>query len=65
MTTTLTTLTDDDVETRLRTTAGDVRLAGDDADGTDGDDADGTDGDDADGDATDVTDGDDADGQDA
>lgn len=70
MTTTRTTLTDDDVETRLRTTAGDVRLAGDDADGTDadgtdGDDADGTDGDDADGDATDVTDGDDADGQDA
>lgn len=63
MSATLHTLSDDDVETRFRTTAGDVRLAGDDADGTDGDDADGTDGDD--GDATDVTDGDDADGQDA
>ena len=59
----LTTLTDEDVETRFRT-AGDVRLQGD-ADGTDGDDTDATDGDNGDGDATDVTDGDDADGQDA
>ena len=63
MTANLTTLTDDDVETRFRT-AGDTRLEAD-ADGTDGDDADATDGDNGDGDATDVTDGDDADGQDA
>ena len=63
MTANLTTLTDEDVETRFRTADG-ARLEAD-ADGTDGDDADATDGDDGDGDATDVTDGDDADGQDA